>query len=434
METQEKEKLTEKMESESISNLMAYRGHITILKNQFRTEAFKKDPVNTSIYENTTTAKMDINTTKQSVTGVNSIAKKAYKEGSKEAKNILDKYSQTSFSESINDAIDSANPFTSFRDYNKFQESLPLSVRQAEATARSEEEQERIDSRIGVTEAPINNKPFGYADNFKDKEAALNLLKSCIPCSFRTQKLGLEFGIAWSETLDDLKAKWKNLLKLIDDLLGFQAEEFSQDLCNLFKFLDGQCIPDILGLISLLSMIQLKLEDLSIGGLNNILNQLMAPFLSPIIGAFTSNLDQYAELIIGPLKCIVNALEFQIVNFQTQVNGVQQIAQKNRTAYAQKELDFVDNKAKLLRNRKRVLEKKLIEGDNEFSSNNHSIERRIVNTRLVEGGINLTATSTISLNAKGETEIEKNTWFLELEEEKDNIEIELEKLQEKKMI
>jgi hypothetical protein len=416
----------------SIAQIIELRAQIQILKNKYRTNAAKEKPVSVSIYENATVTKIDILNTKKSVTGVNNIAKKAAAEGNKEGKAILEKFAQNFYGDKlIRDSV-GLNPIASIKRYDEFEKAKPLSVRQAETTAQNEEQFKRLQDRIGTETPDPNNKPIyntdeGYLSNFKDKEAVLQLLKSCIPCEFRKLDFSAEFTLPWSNTLDDLKKKWKDLLRMLKDLSTFRPGEFSLDLCDLFKFLDGQCIPDIAGMLSLLSMMQLKYTDLGTFSLENIINQLIAPFLTPIIGSFTSNLDQYSDLILAPLKCVTRALEKQLIALQDQANGVAgfgidenfnirgNIADQNTIKYRQKEIEFIDTKIKALRNRKLQLERDKkarlvresggsaadvnLDGDvltpNLYPAYaagtvaDTTREQRIVQTKLVAGGIRL---------------------------------------------
>lgn len=232
--------LSNQISNATTSNLMEYRGHINILKNNYRQKIYKENPTYTTIYENASVAKIDLNNTKNSIKNVSTITKKAREAGTNEAKKLLSNLVGDKLSEKIVDNVQMADPIKSFKDYTEFQESKPQSVLDAERIAKNEDEQEAINSRVGTTEPALGSKPFGYADNFKDKRAAMELLKTCIPCEFRKIKFSAEFGLSWANTLDDLKKKWKDLLKLLKDLLAFQSGEFSKDLCNLFKFLDGQ--------------------------------------------------------------------------------------------------------------------------------------------------------------------------------------------------
>jgi hypothetical protein len=290
----------------------------------------------------------------------------------------------------------------------------------------------------------------------RDRTDSLKLLKTCIPCEFRKLSFTAEFTNPWAQTLEDLKKKWKELLKMLRDLTTFKPGEFSLDLCNLFKFLDGQCIPDITGLLSLLSMMNVKYLDLSATSLSNIINQLVAPFLTPLIGSFTSNLDQYTDLIIGPLRCVVRALEQQIITLQEQINGAYNIADLNTTKFRMKEIEFYDAKIKSLRNRKLQIAKNEREREARINGSNPSNEKlngkvvtgqaypkysnktkidldreeRLVQTRLIAGGISIGG-STNSLVGYQVTNTEEeqtiNSEIEQLEKKKEEIRKELTK-------
>ena len=386
--------LETKISNSTTTDLTEYRGYINALKNKYMQTAHRMQPAWMTIDASARATQSDMSTLKDSVKNVSSSTKKMREAGVAEAKKMLSNVLGDSLSEKIVDNVQLADPVKSIKDYKEFQESKPQGILDAERIARTEVEEETINSRVGTTEPSPNAKPFGYADNFKDKKAALELLKTCIPCEFRKIKFSAEFGLPWANTLDDLKKKWKDLLKLLKDLTAFQSGEFSKDLCNLFKFLDGQCLPDILGLMSLLSLMQLKYMDMSFTGLNNIVNQLLTPFLSPVIGSFTTNLDQFSDLIVGPLKCIVGSLEYQINNLQTQINGAFSIANKNKTNYYKQELDFIDKKAKVLRNRYLELTKEQATLEKEKSILNTNKNGRTTvaksSTRLDDTTINTT--------------------------------------------
>lgn len=466
----EREKIEGLIAGRRTNEIMEYRAQIAILKNNYRNEAYKKDATNTAIYENGTVAKIDITNTKRSVQGVNYIARKAASEGKKEAETILEKFAQNYYGDRLIKDSEGLNPFSSSEKAKEFELAKPLSVDQLESTARTQEQYEQILGRVGTTTPAPGSQPIydldkGYLSNFKNKEAAIQLLKSCIPCEFRKIEFTAEFGMPWANTLDDLKKKWLELLKKLRDLTTFRPGEFSTDLCNLFKFLDGQCIPDITGLLSLLSLMQLKYTDLGSFSLSNIINQLITPFLSPVIGNFTSNLDQFADLVLGPLKCVVRALEFQITQLQDQVNGVKNIADMNRTKFYQTKLDFLEAKAKSLRNRQRQLntstQQRLLRDAgqrdlNTLNSNtpstapipayskgkipDYSREEKIVKTNLVRGGIRLFGESEISVDTSsidesGIVKAKKEESFqLSIDKELENIETELSSLEKQRQV
>jgi len=469
MTQEELNKIEGLISGQRTSEIMEYRGHIAVLKNNYRNDAYRKDPTNTAIYENGTVAKIDINNTKRSVQGVNHIARKAAADGKKEAEGILEKFAQTYYGDRLVRDAEGLNPIASFRRADEFEKAKPLSVSELEQTVRTQEEYEQIRSRVGTEVPARGNKPIydteeGYLRNFSSDKAVAQLLKSCIPCEFRKLEFTAEFGMPWANTLDDLKKKWKDLLALLRNLTTFRPGEFSQDLCNLFKFLDGQCIPDITGLLSLLSLMQLKYTDLGSFSLGNIIGQLIAPFLSPVIGSFTSNLDRLSDMIVGPLRCIVRALEFQITELQEQINGAINIADLNRARYHQNQLDFIEAKAKALRNRQRQLNVSQIQRKNRddgnqdlnaLNSSNPSLfskipsyvepgnkdlyarEERLAETNFVRNGLRVDPNNAVTNSiASGVEKIgitqyknEQQTFQITIDKELENIDKELKKLQ-----
>lgn len=440
----------------SVPELQEALANAKVLQNNFRTHALKEKPIPTTVYGNANTTMFDMLHAKRSATGMENITKKATAAGKKEAESILEKFSQNYYGDKILRDSQGLNPLKSISDYEKFEAAKPLSVTQAETIAQNQEQFDRLQDRVGTTTPDPGNKPIydldeGYLGNFKNQEAALQLLKTCIPCEFRKLDFSAEFSTPWANTLKDLNKKWKDLLKMLRDLSVFKPGEFSADLCNLFKFLDGQCIPDITGLLSLLSMMQIKYLDLSGTSLTNIINQLISPFLTPIIGSFTSNLDQYAELIIGPLRCVSRALEQQIVTLQEQINGAVNIADMNRNKFRQAEVDFYDAKIKSLRKRKLQIEKDSQErkvrtaggsaADVNLDGNvltpspypsykpgtvpDFTRQERIVETKLITGGIRIGGTQSTADGDKG--------FQLEIQTELDNIDKELDALNKKKI-
>lgn len=418
---QEREIMGEAVAGMTTSQIIELRGQAQVLKNKYRTHAFKTNAISTTIFENATMTKIDILSTQKSVQGINHIAKKAAAEGAKEGRNLLEKFAMNHYGDSMIRNAPGLNPISSINKYYEFEKAKPNSVRIAETIIQNQEQFDRLQQRVGTTTPDPANKPIydleeGYLGNFKNEEAARQLLKACIPCDFRKfGKFTATFSDPWQDTIDQLTKKWKELLRMLRDLSTFKPGEFSMDLCNLFKFLDGQCIPDITGLMSLLSLMQLKYLDLGGTSLGNITAQLVAPLLTPIIASFTSNLDQYADIIIGPLKCVTAALEKQMINLQEQVNGAINIGDQNTRKYRENEIKFLDAKIKSLRNRKLQLniEKKnrsirdsggtnadiKLDGNvltpspypaySKGTSADYTREEKIIKTKLVNGGIRI---------------------------------------------
>jgi hypothetical protein len=476
MSTDEMNRKTMAVSDLQTSALMEQRAKNSLLLSKYAGFGYKENPAMMSVKVASRDTRNTINQTKMVVSGVNNTARKAAAEGKKQAETILEKFAQTHYGDRLIQDSAGLNPMNTFERANQLEAAKPLSIQNLESTVRSQEALEQVRSRVGTQVPAKGNKPIydleeGYLANFGSDKAVAQLLKSCIPCEFRKLNFTAEFGMPWANTLDDLKKKWKDLLKMLKDLITYRPGEFSTDLCNLFKFLDGQCIPDITGLLSLLSLMQLKYSDLGSFSLLNIISQLVAPFLTPVIGEFTSNLDQFSDLILGPLKCVVRALEFQIIQLQEQANGVAgigidskfrirgNIADQNRIKYRQNQINFIEAKAKALRNRKRQLaigskerlnrELSRTDDGNTLNSNIRSTapilgyskgkmpdptrEEKIIKTNLVRGGIRLFGESKTSFETDGDTGLlkpkQEESWQRTIEDEDANINTELEKLE-----
>lgn len=358
------------LSDKSIPELLEIKKSAGIITGQFTTVAHSTKPIPISMYNSSSTTKIDILNVKRSVNGVNYIAQKAAEQGRKEAQTILEKFSQNYYGDKIIRDISGLNPINSIENYKKFEETKSTQILDAERFAQNDAQFEALKDRVGTTTPDPNNVPIYDKNNYgskfnKDgsitiggfKTNNMQILKSCFPCEFRRLDFTAEYSTPWTATMEDMKKKWLDLLKMMRDIEFGGAKEFSTDLCNLFKFLDGQCIPDITGLMSLLSIMKLKYMDLSLTSLQNIIGQLIGPFLTPVVGNFVSNLNQYSELIIGPLRCIVRSLEQNITTLQDQLNGAYNIADMNTTKFRMKEIEFYDAKIKSLRNRKIQIEK-----------------------------------------------------------------------------
>lgn len=149
------------------------------------------------------------------------------------------------------------------------------------------------------------------ADNIGD--AAKTLVADCIPCKDRVLAL---FSVnplddLWEalEKMYDMSVSF--LLELYDLLLGDKSVEFFADICSLFQFLNFMCIPDLYTMIIVLSQLiskyLIKLKDLKVT-FNDILGKIMAPSLAPLFGL----IDKYIQLIIAPIKCVIDALDAQL--------------------------------------------------------------------------------------------------------------------------
>lgn len=186
------------------------------------------------------------------------------------------------------------------------------------------------------------------------------ILKECIPCGRRSLSLDdIEFSNPFAETLEDLKNKYAQLLGLLNALTI--GDQFEEDLCDLLRLWNAQCIPDLFGIISLLGILYAKYTDAAFASWRNFLNSLIGPFLTPIIGPLVHNLERYIDMIVDPLVCVVEALEAQLYKLDV-VGGANQF-QAHRRAFNRKKIEFYDAKIASLERRRRVITQEIETGN-----------------------------------------------------------------------
>lgn len=183
-----------------------------------------------------------------------------------------------------------------------------------------------------------------------------SILKECIPCGRRSLSLDdIEFSNPFAQTLEDLKNKYAQLLRMLNALTI--GDQFEEDLCDLLRLWNAQCIPDLFGIISLLGILYAKYTDAAFASWRNFLNSLIGPFLTPIIGPLVHNLERYIDMIVDPLVCVVEALEAQMYKLDA-VGGANQF-QAHRRAFNRKKIEFYDAKINSLQKRQRAINTEL---------------------------------------------------------------------------
>lgn len=185
-----------------------------------------------------------------------------------------------------------------------------------------------------------------------------SLLAECIPCSLRLVgpqdiEIGLQFKNLWKE----FQERIKKLIQQIKDLLNNNG--VLDDLCNLLNFLDFQCVPDLAGLVALLMALIQKYSDLSIS-LDGMFNAFIGNFFSPILGGLSEILDRYIQMIIGPVDCIIGALDKQLVKLDVQ-NSLRQADIKD-IGYHNRREGTLRRKIEQLEDRKSDLEDMIRKG------------------------------------------------------------------------
>jgi hypothetical protein len=141
--------------------------------------------------------------------------------------------------------------------------------------------------------------------------AALKMAaKDCIPCDQRL------LALLNLNPLDDFRDLLKrDIARRIQTLFSFidllNNTDIFNDICLLLKQLNFHCIPDLQRIAMLLTLLlnQHKIKlDLHL----NLPETLTGTFFSPFLAGFNTLLDQYKQLILGPIECVIDELNLQI--------------------------------------------------------------------------------------------------------------------------
>jgi len=144
-----------------------------------------------------------------------------------------------------------------------------------------------------------------------DGDGKQSIIDECIPCLDRT--LDVDLLAPLEDLLDDfendLLDRW-NTLRNIWELLN--SDDFYADICDLMDFFSFQCLPDLVAILSMLLWLwKSLLESFSIdinGSLWSLIGLLMGPFLAGL----ESVIQQYIDMIMAPIDCIISSLLFQM--------------------------------------------------------------------------------------------------------------------------
>jgi len=159
----------------------------------------------------------------------------------------------------------------------------------------------------------IQNTVNTVYDSKNVGDAAKAILADCIPCKDRVMAL---LALNPLEDLMGILDIWyqgaiKGLIQGFDLVFGDKSNEVFADICELLKFLNFMCLPDLFGLVFLIqSLIQeytWEWKDIKITFMS-LLGKMMTPALTPLIGL----IDRYVQLLMAPIECVFDALDAQI--------------------------------------------------------------------------------------------------------------------------
>lgn len=159
----------------------------------------------------------------------------------------------------------------------------------------------------------IQNTVNTVYDSKNAGDAAKAILADCIPCRDRVMAL---FALNPLKDLMGILDVWytgaiKGLIEGFDLFFGDKSNEVFADICELLKFLNFMCLPDLFGLVFMIqSLIQeytWEWKDIRITFFS-LLGKMMTPTLTPLIGL----IDRYIQLLMAPIECVFDALDAQI--------------------------------------------------------------------------------------------------------------------------
>lgn len=168
-------------------------------------------------------------------------------------------------------------------------------------------------------------------DNLGD--ALKTLLADCIPCDGRVTA-GFEVNIL-GNFKDQIELDIINRVNYLKGMLKFSSnKDIYNDMCSLVKSLNFMCVPDLIRILSLLSFL-LSRYSIKIGDLSAILMGLVKGMFGPIMIDLQGLLDQYMQLILNVVDCIIDSLRYTMQTLGKQAGGVEEGKEKVKGAYDQ---------------------------------------------------------------------------------------------------
>jgi len=177
------------------------------------------------------------------------------------------------------------------------------------------------------------------------------LIEECIPCFGRlTTPDGLNPSVELLGVLEDLLDRYKGIVEKLKSL--FTNTDIVGDLCSLLGFLEFHCLPDLYGIIALLTALMRKYADI-IPNLDGAFMQFIGPFFGPLLSGVNELLDRYIQLIMKPVDCVLNSLDTQLAKLDV-VRSIDQ-AEVQEVSFHRKREGYLRRKIEKLEERKSFL-------------------------------------------------------------------------------
>lgn len=251
-----------------------------------------------------------------------------------------------------------------------------------------------------------------FSNTYANKKSG-SILKECIPCDLRLSNLGEidPLGDLLGMLEQDLLNRYTQLLNRIKSLLS--NNEIYNDLCSLLNFLNFQCLPDLFGIVALLSALAMKLTDVKLINPAGAFMSFISPFFAPMLNGLNDILDKYIQLILGPIDCVLTAVDTQLGKID--VGSALDQAANARRSQLMARISFQERKAASLIERRNFL----LETDDNGDFVNEPNAYQVVDRRADNNNNGLNAITTTK----------PPFFFVTREEEINNIDQELREIQ-----
>lgn len=161
-------------------------------------------------------------------------------------------------------------------------------------------------SQVNITE------PNSLGDKIKQG------FEDCIPCSDRIKAL-LDLN-PLEDFLNVLEADINNKLASLLNILDlFNNTDIFNDICALVNLLSFQCVPDLVAILAALKALLCKFA-VTLDDIDGFITTLLSMFLAPMFSGLMSLIDQYVQLIMDPIDCIISNSLLQMSKLN--VNGL----------------------------------------------------------------------------------------------------------------
>lgn len=142
-------------------------------------------------------------------------------------------------------------------------------------------------------------------------DPAKTILDDCIPCLDRA--LDMDLMAPLDDLLDGLEAEFDLKLDQLRDMWAIlNSDDFYADLCSLLDFFSFMCVPDLVAILSMLIWYYQSLITSFQIDINGSLWSLIGMMIGPMMTSLEGIIDQYVQMIMAPIDCIITMLLFQM--------------------------------------------------------------------------------------------------------------------------